>query len=73
MFLDKMQEDVPDWRRSVRQGRFSPVLLWLRENVHSKGDLYDPADLIREVTGKKISVTPFLRYLERKMSRIYGF
>lgn len=73
MFLDKMQKDLPQWRKGVRNGDFAPVLQWLRSNVHSKGDLYDPADLIRVVTGKEITVTPFLRYLERKMSKIYGF
>ncbi len=73
MFLDKMQKDVPQWRKSVRNGDFSPVLGWLRTNVHSKGDLYDPADLVKVVTGKDVSVTPFLKYLDRKMSRIYGF
>lgn len=73
MFLDQMQKDLPQWRKGIKKGDFVPVLQWLRTNVHSKGDLYDPADLIREVTGKEITVAPFLKYLERKMSKIYGF
>jgi len=73
MFLDKMQKDVPQWRKNVRKGDFSPVLGWLRGNVHAKGDLYDPADLVKAVTGKDVSVAPFLKYLDRKMSKIYGF
>jgi len=68
-----MQKDLPQWRKSVRGGDFSPVLGWLRSNVHAKGDLYDPADLVKVVTGKDVSVAPFLKYLDRKMSRIYGF
>lgn len=71
MFLEKMQKDAPQWQKSVRKGDFSPVLGWLRGNVHSKGDLFDPADLVRNVTGKELTVAPFLRYLERKMSLIY--
>ena len=73
MFLDKMNKDVPSWRKGLRKGEFAPVLQWLRQNVHSKGDLYDPADLIKEVTGKELTIAPFLKYLERKMSSIYGF
>jgi len=73
MFLEKMQKDLPQWRKSVRVGDFSPVLGWLRANVHAKGDLYDPADLVKVVTGKEVSVAPFLKYLDRKMSKIYGF
>jgi len=73
MFLEKMEGDVPEWRESVRKGDFSPVLRWLRANVHSRGDLYDPAELVKVVTGKEMDVAPFLGYLEGKMSRIYGF
>jgi len=73
MFLEKMEDDVPEWRESVRKGDFSPVLRWLRANVHSRGDLYDPAELVKVVTGKEMDVAPFLGYLEGKMSRIYGF
>ncbi|MCG7841240.1 MAG: carboxypeptidase M32, partial [Methanomassiliicoccales archaeon] len=73
MFLDKMNKDVPQWKKGLRKGEFSPVLQWLGKNVHSKGDLYDPADLIREVTGKELTISPFLNYLEKKMGRIYGF
>jgi carboxypeptidase Taq len=73
MFLEKMNGDVPQWRKGLRKGEFAPVLQWLRENVHAKGDLYDPADLVKEVTGKELTVSPFLRYLERKMAIIYGF
>ncbi len=73
MWLDKLQKDLPQWRKGIRNGDFAPVLQWLRGNIHSKGDLYDPADLVREVTGKEISVAPFMRYLNRKMSKIYGF
>ncbi len=73
MFLEKMQRDLPQWRKGLRQGEFAPVLQWLRQNVHAKGDLYDPADLVRIVTGKELTISPFMKYLERKMSRIYGF
>jgi carboxypeptidase Taq len=73
MFLEKMQKDVPQWRKGLRHGDFSPVLQWLRTNVHAKGDLYDPADLVKAVTGKDLTIAPFLKYLDKKMGRIYGF
>ncbi len=73
MFLEKMNKDIPDWKTSIRGGNFAPVKDWLVENVHSKGDLYDPVDLIREVTGKDISIDPFITYLNAKFGGIYGF
>ncbi|MBI0583307.1 MAG: carboxypeptidase M32 [Methanomassiliicoccus sp.] len=72
MFLEKMEREVPEWRSSVQEGDFSPVRQWLAENVHSKGNLYDPADLVKVVTGKGLKIEPFLDYLGRKMDMVYG-
>ena len=72
MFLEKMQKDLPDWRASVRAGDFSKVRSWLRENVHSKGSMYDPADLVKVVTGKSMNIRPFLNYLGDKVEMVYG-
>ncbi len=72
MFLKKLTKDVPDWRDAVAGGRFAPVGAWLAENVHSKGALYDPADLVKVVTGEKVSIRPFLDYLDQKVEYVYG-
>jgi carboxypeptidase Taq len=64
---------VPEWKKAIKKGNFSPVKKWMTENVHSKGNLYDPADLVKEVTGDNLTVKPFISYLERKYARIYGF
>lgn len=73
MMLEKMDEDLPDWRERVAAGSLSEVKGWLVENVHKYGNLYDPAELIRVVTGKSLTIKPFLRYLEDKYSRLYGY
>ena len=73
MFLEKMNKDLPEWKTSIRVGNFAPVKEWLVANIHSKGDLYDPADLVRTVTGKEISIGPFIAYLNQKFGDIYGF
>jgi carboxypeptidase Taq len=73
MFLAKMNKDLPGWKTAIKKGNFAPVKQWLVENIHSKGGLYDPVDLVREVTGKEISVEPFIEYLNKKFGSIYGF
>ncbi|HOK27394.1 MAG TPA: hypothetical protein PLI21_00020 [Methanomassiliicoccaceae archaeon] len=73
MFLRKMETDVPDWKESVARGDFAPVRSWLADNVHSKGNLYDPADLVKVVTGKDLDVEPFIGYLDEKFGAIYGY
>ncbi len=73
MFLRKMNRDVQGWRKELRRGSCKPVLDWLAENVQSKGNMMDPPDLIKDVCGTKMTVKPFLSYLDRKFGRIYGF
>jgi carboxypeptidase Taq len=73
MFLKKMNRDVPGWRKRLKRGEFKPVGDWLALNVQQKGNFYDPPDLIKEVTGEKLTVKPFLSYLDKKYSKIYGY
>jgi carboxypeptidase Taq len=73
MFLKKLRNEVPDWKKEIKKGNFQPVKSWLIENVHSKGDLYDPADLVKVICGESMNVKPFLSYLDKKYSKIYGY
>jgi len=71
--LAKMEKDLPDWRNQIAKGNFQNIKQWLVKNVHSYGDLYDPADLIKKITGEELSVKPYLNYLNEKYSKLYGF
>jgi carboxypeptidase Taq len=37
------------------------------------GDLYDPPELIKKITGSRLNVKPYLNYLREKYSKLYGF
>jgi carboxypeptidase Taq len=71
--LTTMEKDMPNWKTQISKGHFQPVKQWLIKNIHSYGDLYNPEDLINKITGEKISVKPYLNYLNEKYSEIYGF
>ena len=68
-----MKREMPDWRERFARGDFLSVRQWLGKNVHAYGDLYDPIDLMRKITGEEISVKPFLEYLNNKYSNLYGY
>jgi carboxypeptidase Taq len=72
MFLDKMDKDLPSWRNDIKGGNYLPVKQWLAKHIHSQGNLYDPADLVRNVTGQDLNIAPFIQYLERKCKYVYG-
>jgi carboxypeptidase Taq len=68
-----LAKDMQDWRLRIAQGNLEDIRVWLSKNVHSYGDLYDPADLIWRITGKKLDAEPYLEYLREKYSWLYGF
>lgn len=51
---------------------FRYLLGWLRINIHSKGQLYSAAELVKRVTGKELTIRYFQEYLQNKYSEIYG-
>ncbi len=71
--LVALERDFQCWRKDVSKGDFRNVKDWLVKNVHSYGNLYDPTDLIRKITGTELSVSPYLNYLDKKYSELYGF
>jgi carboxypeptidase Taq len=68
-----MEKEIQDWRTQVSNGEFGNVKQWLNKNIHSYGDLYNPPDLIKLITGKPFTVDPFLNYLHKKYSQLYHF
>ncbi len=71
--LAVLAKDMPDWRSQLAQGNLKNIIGWLIKNVHSQGDLYNPTDLIRRITGNELESEPYLHYLQVKYSKLYGF
>lgn len=72
MILERMEKDIPNWRECISQGSIAPVIDWLDEHVHKPSNRYDPARMIEEITGKKITAEPFINYLDKKYSVLFG-
>jgi carboxypeptidase Taq len=71
--LAQMEKELADWREQVSKGNFRLIKNWLVNNVHKYGDLYDPVDLIKKITGMELNVKPYVSYLEEKYSKLYNF
>jgi len=71
--LASMEKELQDWREQISEGNFRNVKRWLVKNVQSIGNLYSPADLIKRITGRELAVDPYLNYLNKKYSGLYGF
>jgi carboxypeptidase Taq len=72
-FYMQMKKDIPDWESQLVIGDTSQILNWLDVNVHKKGALYDPVDLVEHVTGEKPNAKYFVDYLDEKYKKIFGY
>ncbi|TFH24937.1 carboxypeptidase M32, partial [Candidatus Bathyarchaeota archaeon] len=66
-------KDLPDWRIQLSEGKLDNVNSWLNKNIHNQGDLYDPEILIKRATETNLDAQPYLQYLTKKYSNLYGF
>jgi carboxypeptidase Taq len=68
----EMEKDLPRWTHQISKGVIRETKDWLVQNVYRYGNLYDPSDLIKHITGEQLSVQPYLSYLNKKYTRLYG-
>ena len=67
-----MERDLPHWLEDVRRGDFAPLNRWMYEHIWQWGCCFTAGELIRRVTGSALDARPFLAYLDRKYSPLYG-
>jgi carboxypeptidase Taq len=70
---EKILQDIPNLEEQIERGEFSALLGWLREKIHRHGSKFEPQELVEKVTGSKIDLQPYIRYLNTKYRDIYGF
>ena len=69
--FDQAVRDHPEISEQIREGEFSSLLGWLRENVHRHGARYYPDELVERVTGRPLDTAPYLSYLTEKFGDLY--
>ncbi len=67
------EEDVGDLEDMFSRGEFTPLLEWLRSNIHSQGSRRLPRDLLKNVVGADLNTKYLIDYLEAKYRALYGF
>jgi carboxypeptidase Taq len=63
---ESLRSDVPALDEQLARGEFSGLLGWLRTHVHDLGAKVPVQDLLRGATGKPVSASAFIRYVEAK-------
>ena len=69
---ETMRGDIPDLDEQLSNGDTSALRAWLREHVHRYGSKFTPKETIERAVGGPLDPAPYLRYLETKISDLYG-
>ena len=67
----KINKELPDWKTSLANGKFTPIRQWLETNIHQKGGTLDCLDMVKEITGEELSPKYHIKYLDEKFSSLY--
>jgi carboxypeptidase Taq len=70
--FEKANAEVSGLSALIASGQFLPLRHWLRDKIHSQGQRYPAAELIRRVTGEPLSHRPLMTYLRAKLEPLYG-
>ena len=68
----RVNADLPDLSERIAAGELQPLREWLLENVHRHGAKFTTGELLERVVEGPIAVAPFISYLKRKLSAVYG-
>jgi carboxypeptidase Taq len=63
---EALRNDRPELDDEIAAGHFAGMFEWLRQNVHSLGASLSTPELIQNATGKPLSASAWLRYVEGK-------
>jgi carboxypeptidase Taq len=64
--FESLRADVPALDEQLAVGEFSGLLGWLRKHVYGLGAKVPVQELLKSATGKPLSATSYIRYVESK-------
>lgn len=67
----KLSKNVPDWKNSLQNGKFTPIREWLKINVHQRGGTLDCLEMVKDITGEELTTKYHINYLKEKFSNLY--
>lgn len=66
--FERVRQELPQLDKDISRGNFQPLLSWLRTNIHRCGSKYQAHELIERLSGRPLSIEPFICYLRKKFA-----
>ena len=70
-FFNAALKAHPEIPAEICAGQFGTLLNWLTKKIYRHGSKFTAAELLEKVTGSKLNVKPYLRYLKHKYGELY--
>jgi len=67
----RARDQIPGLEAQIGAGEFSPLLDWLRENIHRHGRKFTAVELLQRVCGSGLDAAPWLGYVRDKFGALY--
>jgi carboxypeptidase Taq len=64
----KAHPEIPD---EMKQGKFSTLHGWLRENIYRHGRKFTAPEIVERATGSAMTIAPYISYLKNKYGALY--
>ena len=72
-FYEQTLKDIPDLPEQFSRGQFEALFGWFKDKIHRHGRKFTATELIQRVTGANVvEARPYLAYIKRKYTEIYG-
>ncbi len=65
-FMEEAYAQIPNLHNSLEKGKYTGLLQWLREHIHSKGRSLSSDQLCQKICGKSLDASAFISYSEKK-------
>ena len=59
----KVRTELINYDLNLKEGNFKPIIKWLRENIHSRGNFLKIDQLLEESTGEKLNLKYFENHI----------
>ncbi|MCR5651768.1 MAG: carboxypeptidase M32 [Lachnospiraceae bacterium] len=70
MYFGRMKKEI-DVGSLVRSGDLKSINKWMQDNVFRKACRLTPKEWIKDITGRELTCSDYMTYLEEKYSRVY--
>ena len=60
----KVRKEVINFDLNLKEGNFKPIIKWLRENIHSRGNFLKIDELLEESTEEKLNLKYFENHID---------